>query len=97
MIRTSWPSRSAPHHWIACQIDGRRDDLRALFTGAGRTSGRQSQARDRRKEPSLARYDPQPDPVALGRWRVGVDPGDDGLVEECRVGRVGVPAVEEGI
>ena len=23
MIRTPWPSRSAPHHWIACQIDGR--------------------------------------------------------------------------
>ena len=22
MIRTPWPSRSAPHHWIACQIDG---------------------------------------------------------------------------
>ena len=21
-IRTPWPSRSAPHHWIACQIDG---------------------------------------------------------------------------
>ena len=22
MIRTPCPSRSAPHHWIACQIDG---------------------------------------------------------------------------
>ena len=22
MIRTPWPSRSAPHHWIASQIDG---------------------------------------------------------------------------
>ena len=22
-MRTPWPSRSAPHHWIACQIDGR--------------------------------------------------------------------------
>ena len=22
MMRTPWPSRSAPHHWIASQIDG---------------------------------------------------------------------------
>ena len=27
MIRTPWPSRSAPHHWIACQIDGQAEPL----------------------------------------------------------------------
>ena len=27
MIRTPWPRRSAPHHWIACQIDGQPERL----------------------------------------------------------------------
>ncbi|GGP16612.1 hypothetical protein LDL08_26850 [Nonomuraea glycinis] len=40
MIRTPWPSRSAPHHWIACRINGRRVRAELFDDGGGDQEGR---------------------------------------------------------